>query len=105
MALPLHALSKLKPLLRGEVLSLGYPDLDCTAEEVEKLFGYKPTRFNEKAAKWHGRKQPLPETEELFGRNLRAALPGLTKERTREHGLRIQTYIGIDLDPIFKPPS
>lgn len=66
MALPLHALIRLKPILKGEVLSLGYPDLDATAEDVEKLFGYKPTRFDEKAGRWHGRKHPLPQTEELF---------------------------------------
>lgn len=65
MALPLHALNKLKPLLKGEVLSLGYPDLDVTAAEVETLFGYKPTEFT-KANVWHGRKDPLPETFELF---------------------------------------
>lgn len=65
MALPLHALTKLKSLLKGEVLSLGYPDIDATAEEVEKLFGYKPTRFNKDNAR-HGRKDPLPDTDELF---------------------------------------
>jgi hypothetical protein len=65
MALPLHVLKKLSPLLKGDVLSLGYPDLDVTAAEVESLFGYKPTRFT-KAHEWHGRKDPLPETEELF---------------------------------------
>jgi hypothetical protein len=65
MALPLHALKILAPLLKGEVLSLGYPDLDATAAQVESLFGYKPTRFT-KAHQWHGRTEPLPETEELF---------------------------------------
>jgi SAM-dependent methyltransferase len=67
VALPLHALTKLKPLLKGEVLSLGYPDLDTTAAEIEKLFGYKPTRFTE-ANKRHGRPDPLPDSEELFER-------------------------------------
>ena len=65
MALPLHALKKLAPLLKGEVLSLGYPDLDATAAQIEELFGYKPTKFT-KAHEWHGRKEPLPDTEELF---------------------------------------
>lgn len=65
MALPLHALKKLAPLLRGDVLSLGYPDLDATADDVEQLFGYTPTRFT-KAAEWHGRRDPMPDTEELF---------------------------------------
>ena len=39
--------------------------MDGTGADVEKLFGYKPTRFT-KAAEWHGRKDPLPDTEELF---------------------------------------
>jgi len=65
MALPLHALQKLAPLLKGDVLSLGYPDLDATPGEIEKLFGYKPTRFTQ-VHEWHGRKDPLPDTEELF---------------------------------------
>ena len=65
MALPLNALAKLKPHLRGDVLSLGYPDIDATAEEVEKLFGYKPTKFTEANSR-HGRKDPLPASEELF---------------------------------------
>jgi len=65
MALPLHALTKLKPYLKGEVLSLGYPDLTVTPGDIEKLFGYKPTEFT-KANEWHGREDPLPETFELF---------------------------------------
>jgi hypothetical protein len=65
VALPLHALTKLKPLLKGEVLSLGYPDINATSAEVEQLFGYKPTRFNNDH-KRHGRKEPLPDTQELF---------------------------------------
>jgi hypothetical protein len=84
VALPIHALSKLKPLLKGEVLSLGYPDLDCTAEEVEKLFGYKPTRFN-KENKWHGRKDPLPDSEELFEHlGVKLAVVDFVKERGME---------------------
>lgn len=65
MALPLHALTKLKPYLKGEVLSLGYPDLTATPTDLENLFGYKPTEFT-KANEWHGRPEPLPETFELF---------------------------------------
>ena len=68
MALPFHALNKLHPYLYdAKILSLGYPDLMVSAEEIEKLFGYKPTRFTE-AAKWHGLKNPCPETLELFER-------------------------------------
>lgn len=84
MALPLHALTKLKPLLKGEVLSLGYPDLDCTAEDIETIFGYKPTRFTE-GNKWHGRKDPLPETEELFERlGVKLTVVDFTKDRGTE---------------------
>lgn len=84
MALPLHALNKLKPLLKGDVLSLGYPDLDVTSDDVENLFGYKPTRFTN-SHKWHGRKDPLPDTEELFerlGANL--IIVDFTKDRGME---------------------
>lgn len=65
MALPLHALKRLKPYLKGEVLSLGYPDLMATAQEIEELFGYKPAKFTE-ANDWHKVKDPMPETLELF---------------------------------------
>jgi hypothetical protein len=67
VALPLHALSKLAQLLKGDVLSLGYPDLDVTADQIHKLFGYMPKRFTT-ANEWHGRREPFPETEELFER-------------------------------------
>lgn len=84
MALPLHALINLKSLLKGEVLSLGYPDLDATAADIEKLFGYKPTRFTD-SHKWHGRKDPLPETEELFERlGVKLTIVDFTKDRGME---------------------
>lgn len=66
MALPFHALKRLEPLMRGKsVLSLGYPDLIATKEEIEGLFGYKPQKFTD-AHEWHKVKGPLPETCELF---------------------------------------
>ena len=66
MALPYHALKRLEPLMRGaRILSLGYPDLMCSADEIEKLFGYKPTKFTD-AHEWHKVKNPFPETIELF---------------------------------------
>lgn len=84
MALPLHALQKLAPLLRGEVLSLGYPDLDATAEQIEALFGYTPIRFT-KAAVWHGRRDPMPETEELFEHlGAKLTVVDFTKDRGME---------------------
>ncbi len=84
MALPIHALTKLKPLLKGEVLSLGYPDIDATAEDVEKLFGYKPTEFTKENV-WHGKKDPLPETFELFDHvGARLTVVDFTDERGME---------------------
>src|SRR3990167_2296323 len=66
MALPLHALNKIEPILRGkDVLSLGYPDLMVRSEEIEKLFGYKPEKFSG-LQEWHGVKDPMPETLEFF---------------------------------------
>src|SRR3990167_9695948 len=66
MALPFHALKKLEPYMRGaKILSLGYPDLMASKEEIESLFGYKPTKFTE-AHKWHKTKEPMPESLELF---------------------------------------
>ena len=68
MALPFHALNKLRPYLHNaKVLSLGYPDLAVSAEEIERLFGYTPNKFTE-ANKWHGLKDPCPDTLELFQR-------------------------------------
>jgi len=65
MALPFHVLTLLAPHLKGDVLSLGYPDLAVSPEKIEKLFGYKPTRFTD-ANKRHDMKDRLPDSEELF---------------------------------------
>lgn len=65
MALPFHALNALKPYLKGEVLSLGYPDLMVTQEQIEALFGYKPQKFTN-ANEWHKTPNKMPETFELF---------------------------------------
>jgi SAM-dependent methyltransferase len=66
MALPFHALKRLEPYMRGKsILSLGYPDLMATKEEIEKLFGYKPSKFTD-AHEWHNTKDPMPETMEMF---------------------------------------
>lgn len=84
MALPLHALKQLKPYLKGEVLSLGYPDLMATASQIEELFGYKPTKFTE-AHKWHKTKEPLPETFELFEfLGVKLTVVDFTKDRGME---------------------
>jgi hypothetical protein len=65
MALPIHALNVLKPYLAGDVLSLGYPDIDATSADMERVFGYKPTKFTT-ANEWHGVKDKFPDSEELF---------------------------------------
>jgi SAM-dependent methyltransferase len=66
MALPLTALQRLAPLMRGaKILSLGYPDIMASAAEVKALFGYTPTQFT-KAHEWHKTKEPMPESLELF---------------------------------------
>lgn len=84
MALPYHALNLIAPYLEGEVLSLGYPDLDITADAAEKLFGYRPTKFTE-AHTWHGRKDPLPDSEELFAKlGARLTVVDFTSDRGME---------------------
>jgi hypothetical protein len=66
MALTLQALELLAPHLRGRrILSLGYPDLVVTADDIRRLFGVTPTRFTEFGA-WHGVSHPLPETLHIF---------------------------------------
>jgi hypothetical protein len=66
VALTRTALGLLAAYLPGRrVLSLGYPDIVAPAEEIERLFGIKPTRFTD-FGRWHGVTYPLPETAELF---------------------------------------
>jgi hypothetical protein len=67
MGLTLQALKLMKPYLKGRLLSLGYQDILPSVEEIKELFGVtveKTTTFG----KWHGKKYPLPETEEFFSR-------------------------------------
>jgi hypothetical protein len=65
MAIPRHALALMAPYIRGKVLSLGYPDLEVSSQDIEKLFGYTPERFTE-AHKWHHKKNPFPDSVEFF---------------------------------------
>jgi hypothetical protein len=66
MALTLQALELLAPHLRGRrILSLGYPDLVVTGDDIRRLFGVTPTRFTEFGG-WHGVQHPLPETLHVF---------------------------------------
>lgn len=67
MALTLPALTALARFLPGRrVLSLGYPDIVARPEDIEQLFGFRPTRFTD-FGRWHGVDFALPETMEFFG--------------------------------------
>jgi len=68
MALPYHVLEVAKPYLKGEVLSLGYPDIQATALQIHKLFGFMPEKYDKTSIDWHGSKEPYPDTEEFFSR-------------------------------------
>lgn len=59
----LQVLSKMLPAKR--VLSLGYPDILATKEDVIRIFGVEPELFVN-TGKWHGVNYPLPETIALF---------------------------------------
>lgn len=65
MGIKTSALSVIAKLLPTDVLSLSYPDIVCTQEEVEAITGFKPTQFND-SNKWHGKDYPLPETLHVF---------------------------------------
>lgn len=65
MGLPHDALTVIAPYLDGDVLSLGYPDITATKEQVKKLFNYEPTRFIDLRER-HGGEEESPDTEELF---------------------------------------
>lgn len=67
MALTLPALTALARILPGrKVLSLGYPDIVARPEDIERLFGFRPSRFTD-FGRWHGVDFALPETMEFFG--------------------------------------
>jgi hypothetical protein len=67
VALTTQALALLARHLPGKrILSFGYPDLVASAEEIERLFGVRPTRFTA-FGRWHGVDFPLPETLEVLG--------------------------------------
>jgi len=63
MALPYHALKLLEPHLRNaSILSLGYPDIMASSDQLREIFGYTPARFTT-GNKWI--KYPVPDSEEL----------------------------------------
>lgn len=66
MALSKEALQVIAPHIRNvKILSLGYPDLLITAEDVKALFEVTPTKFTDSGG-WHKKTHPLPETVEFF---------------------------------------
>jgi hypothetical protein len=65
MAIPTFALEILAPHMKGaRMLSLGYPDILATEEEVERLFGVRLTGSIDGELQ-HGVKHKLVETKEL----------------------------------------
>lgn len=66
MALGTHAVEALAPFLKGSsVLSLGYPDILASEDEIKRIFGITPLRMIDAGAQ-HGIERPLVETAELF---------------------------------------
>lgn len=65
MGLTYIQLKKVAPYIKGDVLSLGYPDLAVTAAQCEDLLGVRPTHFTHHGG-WHGVKEPIPETKHVF---------------------------------------
>ena len=66
MGLALHALKTLKPYLKGaSILSLGYPDILATAEEVKDLLGVE-IKTTIDGGEQHRVDRPLVETKALF---------------------------------------
>lgn len=66
MALSKEALQVIAPHIRGvKILSLGYPDLLITPEDMKALFDVTPTQFTENGT-WHKVPHRLPETVEFF---------------------------------------
>jgi len=65
VALPYSALKVLAPYLRdAQILSLGYPDLTVTKEQIKKLFGIDVDGTTDGNIR-HGLEHALPETVEF----------------------------------------
>lgn len=68
MGLKAMGLAMLKPYLPAKrVLSLSYPDLVCSQDELQKVWGIR-TFAERDYGKWHGLQHPLPETVEAFAK-------------------------------------
>jgi len=68
MGLTTYALTRLAPYLKpgAKVLCLGYQDIVATGKDIEKIYGYRPSKFIPQ--KWHPVSHDLPDTEEFFER-------------------------------------
>lgn len=68
MGLTAATLKMISGVLPGKrVLSLGYPDLAMSAQDVQDILGVTPTKFSDiGAGRWHGIDHPLPETTHVF---------------------------------------
>ncbi len=67
MGITLAALRLLKRQPLGRVLSLSYPDMVMSQDELEHECGFRTQKETE-FGRWHGRDHPLPDTEEVFAR-------------------------------------
>lgn len=65
MGLNLAALLVMQRFPATRILSLGYPDILATKEQIEDVFGVTPKTYVPNGA-WHGLKYDLPETVEFF---------------------------------------
>lgn len=68
MGLKAFGLAMLRPFLPAKrVLSLAYPDLVCSQDELHRVWGVR-TFAERDYGKWHGVQFPLPETVEAFSK-------------------------------------
>ena len=68
MGLPIYALRKIQPYLKGaKVLCLGYPDIIATGPMIQQAFGFTPMKYTDQN-KRHKLEKQLPESFEFFER-------------------------------------
>lgn len=68
MGLTAVTLKMISGVLPGKrILSLGYPDLAMSSQDVQDILGVTPTKFTSKSnGAWHGRDHELPETAHVL---------------------------------------
>ncbi|HMM52292.1 MAG TPA: hypothetical protein PKD87_11830 [Burkholderiaceae bacterium] len=67
MGITVAALRLLAARPLGRVLSLSYPDMVMSQDDLQRECGFRTQRETQHG-RWHGRDHPLPETEEVFAR-------------------------------------